>query len=271
MPPPVWTEVLNLVGPTGPTGIQGDTGDTGYTGYTGYTGPTGYTGDTGPTGYTGYTGAASTGATGPTGYTGPTGTSSPFTTFQVSGGAGSVSYGNNLTTFTSEGNTTYFNTNQIIPVNTGFSFSFQVPSFSYTDIRIFLKNSSNTTVSNLILQSGTIYWKNGSVNVGTYFTGDILTLTYNASDTNNYSIYQNGTLLSQDTLSANTFRFQIFLNSNSYPVTTTFAELIFLTNGTMGSTGSTGPTGPITYYIFDGGDPYTNFSVGPAFDCGGVD
>ena len=31
-----------------------------------------------------------------------------------------------------------------------------------------------------------------------------------------------------------------------------------------------GPPGPTTAYIFDGGDPYSIYSVGPAFDCGGV-
>lgn len=40
--------------------------------------------------------------------------------------------------------------------------------------------------------------------------------------------------------------------------------------GQTGSTGATGPQGQISSYIFDGGDPFSNYSVGPAFDCGGV-
>ena len=40
--------------------------------------------------------------------------------------------------------------------------------------------------------------------------------------------------------------------------------------GYTGSTGLTGPTGMITPYIFDGGDPFTTYYLGPAFDCGGV-
>jgi hypothetical protein len=40
--------------------------------------------------------------------------------------------------------------------------------------------------------------------------------------------------------------------------------------GNTGATGVTGATGPIVYYEFDGGDPTTNYSVGPAFNCGGV-
>ena len=54
--------------------------------------------------------------------------------------------------------------------------------------------------------------------------------------------------------------------------------------GSTGSTGSTGPTGGIGFtgstgptgqsisipYIFNGGDPSSNYSVGPAFDCGAV-
>jgi hypothetical protein len=40
--------------------------------------------------------------------------------------------------------------------------------------------------------------------------------------------------------------------------------------GVMGSTGETGPTGYNTFYIFDGGTPFTTYTVGPAFDAGGV-
>ena len=40
--------------------------------------------------------------------------------------------------------------------------------------------------------------------------------------------------------------------------------------GPTGFTGATGPTGPIVYYTFDGGDPTTTYTVGPAFDCGAI-
>ena len=44
--------------------------------------------------------------------------------------------------------------------------------------------------------------------------------------------------------------------------------------GNTGPTGAasnvTGPTGPVQPYIFDGGVPTSNYSVGPAFDCGSV-
>ncbi len=40
--------------------------------------------------------------------------------------------------------------------------------------------------------------------------------------------------------------------------------------GSEGQTGSTGPTGPVVYYVFDGGNPTTSYSVGPAFDCGAI-
>jgi len=40
--------------------------------------------------------------------------------------------------------------------------------------------------------------------------------------------------------------------------------------GMTGATGTTGPVGPVTAFVFDGGAPSTNYSVGPAFDCGGV-
>ncbi len=35
-------------------------------------------------------------------------------------------------------------------------------------------------------------------------------------------------------------------------------------------TGFTGSAAAIVPYIFDGGSPTSNYSVGPAFDCGGV-
>jgi hypothetical protein len=45
--------------------------------------------------------------------------------------------------------------------------------------------------------------------------------------------------------------------------------------GNIGLTGSTGPQGAtgvniVTSYIFEGGAPTTNYTNGPAFDCGGV-
>ena len=43
--------------------------------------------------------------------------------------------------------------------------------------------------------------------------------------------------------------------------------------GPIGFTGATGPqgaSGPVTAYIFDGGSPSTDYTEGPAFDCGGV-
>jgi hypothetical protein len=42
------------------------------------------------------------------------------------------------------------------------------------------------------------------------------------------------------------------------------------TNVVLNFTIPQGPPGPTTAYIFDGGDPYSVYSVGPAFDCGGV-
>jgi hypothetical protein len=38
--------------------------------------------------------------------------------------------------------------------------------------------------------------------------------------------------------------------------------------GDIGPTGQTGPTGPIEFYEFDGGDPFTDYVIGPGFDCG---
>jgi hypothetical protein len=40
--------------------------------------------------------------------------------------------------------------------------------------------------------------------------------------------------------------------------------------GAQGIQGIQGPVGPVSSYVFDGGAPSTNYSIGPAFDCGGV-
>ena len=40
--------------------------------------------------------------------------------------------------------------------------------------------------------------------------------------------------------------------------------------GSKGDLGYTGSIGPTTAYVFEGGDPTSNYSGGPAFDCGGV-
>jgi hypothetical protein len=41
--------------------------------------------------------------------------------------------------------------------------------------------------------------------------------------------------------------------------------------GSSGTIGPTGPTGSISAYSFDGGFPTSNYVIGPAFNCGGVD
>jgi hypothetical protein len=40
--------------------------------------------------------------------------------------------------------------------------------------------------------------------------------------------------------------------------------------GIQGDLGYTGSVGPTTAYVFDGGSPTSNYSGGPAFDCGGI-
>jgi len=42
------------------------------------------------------------------------------------------------------------------------------------------------------------------------------------------------------------------------------------TNVVLNFTIPQGTPGLTVAYIFDGGDPYSSYSVGPAFDCGGV-
>lgn len=42
------------------------------------------------------------------------------------------------------------------------------------------------------------------------------------------------------------------------------------TFGATGPSGPTGPVGPVTSIIFDGGTPFTQYSIKPVFDCGSV-
>lgn len=47
-------------------------------------------------------------------------------------------------------------------------------------------------------------------------------------------------------------------------------ECFYGPQGPIGPSGPTGDQGPFTYYIFDGGRPSSVYSVGPAFNAGGV-
>ncbi len=233
--------------------LDGTLGATGYTGYTGPTGPTGATGATGPTGMTGPTGR--TGATGPAGLVAYT-TFYPYTT-----PVGTVSYGPaaDTITFTQDSVASPgFLTNQVMAAGTGFSFTFTIPSFSFSQIYAALRSSPSAYTSLLIMQrttstTGTLYWYNGSTSVGTYAVGDTITVAHSGAGGTNLYLLKNGTEIASDTIALAAYYYEIWFNAvvAGYPQTVAFTNMRFSSGslgatgatGAAGSTGATGPTG----------------------------
>ena len=204
----------------------------------------------GPTGATGRTGA--------TGPTGATGSATPFTSFYLgTAGVGTVGYsGVDTVTFTqANSGSPGFLTTQTMAAGTPFSFTFTVPSFSFSQIYVGLRYTTASYASLLILQrttptTGTIYWYAGSTVVGTYIVGDTLSLSYNGTGSGtNYFLNKNGIQVATDSLGSDTYYMEIWFNAivAGYPQTVTFNNLRF-SGGGVGATGatgagSTGPTG----------------------------
>jgi hypothetical protein len=298
------TGYIGVDGATGPTGRTGETGPTGATGPTGYIGVDGATGSTGPTGAT----STVTGPTGMTGSTGATGPASYITTFYPSSSPdATVSYTSTAVVFTTNTIGAQFYSYDLMAPNQSFDLTFTIPTFSYTDLR-FMFYEGFSIIASLILQGGTLFWD--SNNLGSYSAGQVLTLSYNGSNNNvaiylNNTLKYSGT----GSLTAKYYRLSILQNISVTPTTTTITGLRFNGFGTIGPTGMTGsigtagstgvtgptgyigvdgatgptgytgqagtagptgPTGPVTAFVFDGGYPTSNYSVGPAFDCGGV-
>ena len=250
--------------------LDGTVGATGYTGYTGPTGWTGATGVTGPTGPTGRTGA--TGATGPTGsivYT----SFYPYTT-----GVGTVAYGSNdvvIFTQNSVASPGFF-TNQVIPAGTGFSFTFTIPAFSFSQIYAALRSTPASYTSLLIMQrstptTGTLYWYGGSTSVGSYAVGDTITITHSGLTGTNLYLLKNGTQIATDSVALANYYYEIWFNAviAGYPQTVTFTNLR-LSSGAVGATGATGATG-MTGPTGAAGDRYRSVAATGAVDpSGGV-
>ncbi len=242
---------------TAPTNIQGVftsaavynvnlDGTVGATGYTGYTGPTGWTGATGVTGPTG-----PTGRTGATGATGPTGSIVYTSFYPFTPSVGTVAYGSNdvvIFTQTSVASPGFF-TNQVIPAGSGFSFTFTIPTYSFSQIYVALRSTSASYTSLLILQrttasTGSLYWYNGSTSVGTYAVGDTITVTHSGFVGTNLFLLRNGTQIATDTVPLANYYYEVWFNAivAGYPQTVQFTNLRF-SSGSAGATGATGPTG----------------------------
>lgn len=232
---------------TGSMAIVGITGITGsFAGSAVYN--VNLNGVVGPTGATGRTGA--------TGATGPTGAATPFTSFYAaSSGVGTVTYaGVDTVTFTQTSVASPgFLTTQTMAAGTPFSFTFTVPSFSFSQLYVGLRFTTASYTSLLILQrstptTGTIFWYAGSTSVGSYTVGDTISLAYNGTGSGtNYFLSRNGVQLASDSLGAQTYYMEVWFNAvvAGYPQTVTFNNLRF-SGGGVGATGATGvgATGP---------------------------
>ena len=249
------TGAIGAIGATGATGAAGETGAIGETGAAGAIGATGAAGATGATGATGVQGADST-VTGPTGSTGEiglqgdTGDTGPTGPTGPTGFTGSA--GN-------DGNTGPTGPTLIVP----YIFDGGDPSSNYSvgpafdcgavppgDFQIqfqFRRGLASTwTFYNPLLAQGEMGLE---TDTNLFKIGDgsnnWITLPYGGFTGPSGSIGQQG--------------------PTGYTGPGGEAS-------NTGATGETGPTGPtlVVPYIFDGGDPSSNYSVGPAFDCGAV-
>jgi collagen type VII alpha len=251
-------------GETGPTGQQGATGETGPTGQQGATGETGPTGQQGATGETGPTGQqGATGETGPTGQQGATGETGPTGQQGATGETGPTGQ---------QGQTGL--TGQTGP--TGQGITGETGPTGYSDK--FLTSFTATITPN---PGGSI----GPVTVGTnlaYIPGNSVIVSYDVAPlvtnfegrVNTYNPATGALTIDQitninGTSYGSSYTYNVNLDGIDGPTGPLGTGPTGAT-GQTGETGTTGPTGPVVFYVFDGGDPSSVYSVGPAFDCGNL-
>ena len=240
------TGATGTTGDTGPTGFTGPlgtgpTGRTGATGRTGSTGPTGATGNTGPTGIPGS--ATLTGATGPTGFTGPLGTG-PTGATGITGATGPLGTGPTGATGATG------------PTGcTGHTGLFGPPGVTgATGPTGNTGNTGNTGPTGSLTGPTGATGATGATGP-TGFTGPT-----GATGPTGFT----GPTGATGNTGPTGFTGPTGPTGFTGPIGTA------TNTGATGVGGPTGSTGPITYYIFDGGDPSTSFTDGPAFNCGGA-
>ena len=301
-----FTGATGPTGLQGPTGETGPTGPTGLQGETGPTGPTGLQGATGPTGETGPTGAQ--GATGPTGFkgdTGPMGISGPLAVIAYTLGT-DQSIPNNIPTPILYDTADLANTQGTISGTYDSTFGTFTNTSSNT-IQVLVSAqvalSSSTGIVLLISKgnSGTdVFAQNSTASIASFVTGICLLgpgeyirilLTQVSGVSINVTSYfgfsrllitQLDYVVGPTGLIGPTGPFggppgdkgatgftgptgpAGYIGSDGATGATGYTGA----SGLNGDTGPTGPVGPITAYTFDGGDPTSDYTNGPAFDCG---
>ncbi len=246
-------------GEPGPQGIQGPTGRTGPTGNTGPTGLRGPTGVTGYTGYTGYTGpqgipgeAALTGATGPTGYFGVDGSTGPTGATGLQGIKGDTGLSYTVNAVGPPGQGLPNTRDAYNDENEGFSFLEVNPDSpaDYATGTLYIKRISGPGVYEEIWYPGIPFGKGDTGSTGIMGPTGETGPTGATGPTGLGNTGPTGPL-------------------GTGPTGRTGPTGFTGPTGPRGA-GDTGPTGPVIPFIFDGGDPFTVFYVGPAFDCGTV-
>jgi collagen type VII alpha len=210
--------------------LDGTIGQTGFTGFTGYTGPTGPTGETGATG--------STGSTGFTGQIGPTG---DIAYYIFDGG---------------DAYTTFFDGPAFNAGDVGFT-GYIGPSgqvVNGTNIRLQLRHGLAIAWFNVnpVLAIGELGYE---IDTELFKIGDGVT------DWNN---------LPYGGLRGPTGDTGYTGPLGTGPTGETGSTGPTGSTGATGPTGMKGETGDIAYYIFDGGDPDSVYTLGPAFNAGDV-
>ena len=247
--------ITGATGQTGATGLTGATGEIGPIGSTGSTGPTGATGeqgatgDVGPIGPTGPQGSTGIGSTGSTGIEGPQG---------ATGSTGLIGPGYLLTNVTTEIYSPGLYQGAVSPsIQLYIEFSESYCAYEPgTRVRL------NRLSVNANGDGSTIYdYLEGMVDsIMSYAM--VVNIDYSSTRFIGSAYYiLDGVSIAGDI-------------GATGPVGATGIGATGATGiaGPSGATGIQGATGvPIVVpYIFDGGNPYSVYSLGPAFDCGGV-
>ena len=68
-----------------------------------------------------------------------------------------------------------------------------------------------------------------------------------------------------------THTYSLYVSTTNSLVVQTPSGAIFPVLPSSGPTGPRGPVGIVVPYIFDGGNPTSVYTNGPAFDCGGIE
>lgn len=290
------TGLQGATGATGPTGIQGATGQTGVQGPTGSTGEQGVTGPTGSTGAFGSSLATLQVTSGSAKVLGPS-------SVQFPAGSSAQIESDQFFATLYQGLYTQFRIPDVGGVSGLNGYYHNVVSSGTDQFSIFVSAagaSSLTVINNNVTTTTPLSTSIGDL-MGLFFDGAKLYVTQNNVLVTTADVRRTATGYQLILVTSNAGQVYDVQDVLFYPlaISTTGPTGVAGVTGPTGpgvagtgftgptgqqgftgptgpgvaGTGFTGPTGdagPVSYYVFDGGDPSSIYSVGPAFDCGGV-